>query len=64
MMTWLEKDARYIWHPYTQMKTAAPSLPIVRGEGALLMAEDGKNLYRRGILLVGEFARAWASLYR
>lgn len=43
MMTWLEKDARYIWHPYTQMKTAAPSLPIVRGEGALLMTEDGKT---------------------
>lgn len=32
-----------MWHPYTQMKTAASPLPIVRGEGALLIAEDGKT---------------------
>jgi adenosylmethionine-8-amino-7-oxononanoate aminotransferase len=42
-MTLLEKDSRYVWHPYTQMKTAAPPLPIVRGEGALMFAEDGKT---------------------
>lgn len=40
-LTLTEKDARYLWHPYTQMKTATPPLPIVRGEGALLIAEDG-----------------------
>lgn len=39
----VEKDARYIWHPYTQMKTAASPLPVVRGEGARLIAEDGKS---------------------
>lgn len=43
LMTVSEKDARYVWHPYTQMKTAALPLPIVRGEGALLIAEDGKT---------------------
>lgn len=39
----VERDARYIWHPYTQMKTAAPPLPVVRGEGARLITEDGKS---------------------
>lgn len=37
------RDQQVIWHPYTQMKTAALPIPIVRGEGALLYAEDGKS---------------------
>ncbi|PKV62982.1 adenosylmethionine--8-amino-7-oxononanoate transaminase [Pontibacter ramchanderi] len=37
------RDQQVIWHPYTQMKTAALPIPIVRGEGALLYAEDGKT---------------------
>lgn len=40
-MTLLEKDQAYLWHPYTQMKTAPPPLPIVRGEGALLFDDKG-----------------------
>lgn len=40
----LARDARHIWHPYTQMKTAPPPLPIVKGEGALLYTEDGRTL--------------------
>lgn len=39
----LERDAQHIWHPYTQMKTAAPPLPVIRGEGARLIAEDGTS---------------------
>ncbi len=42
-MTLQERDLKVIWHPYTQMKTAAPPIPIVRGEGALLFDEDGKQ---------------------
>lgn len=42
-LTLTEKDARYTWHPYTQMKTALPPLPIVRGEGALLFTETGAS---------------------
>ena len=38
-----ERDQNVIWHPYTQMKTAALPVPIVRGEGALLYSEDGKT---------------------
>ncbi len=40
-MTLLERDQRHIWHPYTQSKTAAPPLPVVRGEGAWLITESG-----------------------
>lgn len=40
-MNLAERDQHTIWHPYTQIKTAALPIPIVRGEGALLFAEDG-----------------------
>lgn len=36
-------DNQYLWHPYTQHKTAATPIAIVRGEGALLWDEDGKQ---------------------
>ena len=29
---WLELDRRHVWHPYTQMRTADPPLPVVAGE--------------------------------
>ncbi|RDV13610.1 adenosylmethionine--8-amino-7-oxononanoate transaminase [Pontibacter diazotrophicus] len=40
-MSLSQRDQNVIWHPYTQMKTAALPIPIVRGEGAMLYAEDG-----------------------
>ncbi|OKL38492.1 adenosylmethionine--8-amino-7-oxononanoate transaminase [Pontibacter flavimaris] len=40
-MNLAERDQNVIWHPYTQMKTAALPIPIVRGEGALLFSEEG-----------------------
>ncbi|WP_374951997.1 adenosylmethionine--8-amino-7-oxononanoate transaminase [Mucilaginibacter sp.] len=40
-MSLVERDLAVIWHPYTQMQTAQPPIPIVRGEGACLFAEDG-----------------------
>lgn len=40
-MNLVERDLKVIWHPYTQMQTAAPPIPIVKGEGSLLYAEDG-----------------------
>ncbi|HEY9194790.1 MAG TPA: adenosylmethionine--8-amino-7-oxononanoate transaminase [Mucilaginibacter sp.] len=42
-MSLQERDLKVIWHPYTQMKTAAPPVPIVRGQGALLFDEAGKQ---------------------
>ncbi len=42
-MTLLEKDQKYIWHPYTQHKTAALPVVIESGNGALLYDIDGKE---------------------
>jgi len=42
-MSLVDRDKAVIWHPYTQMKTALPHVPIVRGEGACLYDEDGKR---------------------
>ncbi|MBM3773358.1 MAG: adenosylmethionine--8-amino-7-oxononanoate transaminase [Acidimicrobiia bacterium] len=38
------RDARVVWHPYTQMRTSPPPIPIVRGEGVYLFTEDGQRL--------------------
>lgn len=38
-----EKDQRYHWHPYTQHKTTGLLPAIVKGEGALLWDENGKE---------------------
>lgn len=36
-------DARHVWHPFTQAKTAPPPIPIARAEGIKLIAEDGRE---------------------
>jgi adenosylmethionine-8-amino-7-oxononanoate aminotransferase len=38
------RDRSCLWHPYTQMLTQPPLLPIVRGEGAYLYTEDGRKI--------------------
>jgi len=38
-----ERDQDVIWHPYTQMKTAAAPVAIVKGEGEFLIGDDGKR---------------------
>lgn len=42
-MSLVDRDLKVIWHPYTQMQTALPPVPIVRGKGACLFDEDGKK---------------------
>ena len=42
--TLADRDRACLWHPYTQMLTAPPPLPIVRGEGAYLYTEDGRRI--------------------
>jgi adenosylmethionine---8-amino-7-oxononanoate aminotransferase len=37
------RDKETVWHPFTQMRTARPAIPIVRGEGVYLYAEDGRR---------------------
>jgi len=39
----VEKDRACIWHPFTQMHTARPPIPIIRAKGAYLYAEDGSS---------------------
>ncbi len=40
----VDLDQRYVWHPFTQEQTAPPPLPVVRGKGATLYLEDGREL--------------------
>lgn len=39
----IAKDRACVWHPFTQMQTARPPIPIVRGKGVYLYAEDGTS---------------------
>jgi adenosylmethionine-8-amino-7-oxononanoate aminotransferase len=42
--SWIEDGRRHIWLPYTQMKTAAPPLPVVRTSGTRIELADGRSL--------------------
>ncbi|SFT22552.1 adenosylmethionine--8-amino-7-oxononanoate transaminase [Mucilaginibacter polytrichastri] len=55
-MTLAERDAKIIWHPYTQMQTAGLPVGIVRGEGAVLFDEDGKEY-------IDAISSWWVNLY-
>src|SRR5580698_78570 len=37
-------DRKYLWHPYTQMKTAPIPIPIARAKGVYLYTEDGRRI--------------------
>ena len=36
-MSLREKDRKYVWHPFTQMKTSGDALAIVSGKGSLIL---------------------------
>jgi adenosylmethionine---8-amino-7-oxononanoate aminotransferase len=42
-LNWIEKDRRFIWHPFTQMQTAADPIFITHGKGSYLYSEDGRS---------------------
>jgi len=42
-MTLSDRDQQYLWHPYTQHKTASIPIAIKKGEGALLWDENEKE---------------------
>ena len=42
-MTLAEKDRLYVWHPFTQMKTAAPPILIESAKGCTLYAAHGRT---------------------
>jgi adenosylmethionine-8-amino-7-oxononanoate aminotransferase len=39
-----KSEARHLWRPYTQMKTAAPALEVVSADGVRLKLADGREL--------------------
>jgi adenosylmethionine-8-amino-7-oxononanoate aminotransferase len=41
---WYRSGLDHIWLPYSQMKTAAPPLPVVATEGVRLILADGRRL--------------------
>ncbi len=41
---WTELDRRHVWHPYTQMATAPPPVPVERSEGIYLVTPDGRRI--------------------
>src|SRR5206468_3313565 len=41
---WITADRAHVWHPYTQMLTAPPPLPVVRAEGVYLYTADGRRI--------------------
>lgn len=43
MSNLLAKDKQYVWHPFTQMKTALAPLEIVAAKNTWLIAADGKR---------------------
>ena len=43
MSTILSSDKKHVWHPFTQIQTAPTPLAIVKAEGSVLYAEDGKE---------------------
>jgi len=47
MKGWVEKDLRYVWHPYTQMKDCRefPPILIERAKGAKLYDSKGRFYY-------------------
>ncbi|WP_413999872.1 adenosylmethionine--8-amino-7-oxononanoate transaminase [Flavobacterium sp. W1B] len=42
-MNLTERDSQYLWHPYTQHKTASLPIAIKKGEGALLWDDNDKE---------------------
>lgn len=41
---WVDHDLRHVWHPYTQMLTAPPPIPIERAQGVYLYTPDGRQI--------------------
>lgn len=43
-MTLQDLDRAYLWHPYTQMKTAPAPIPVASAKGVYLYTEDGRKI--------------------
>ncbi len=52
----VERDKKYIWHPFTQAQTAPDPIPVERGEGVILHTTDGRRI-------VDYISSWWVNLY-
>lgn len=43
MASWIEKDRQYVWHPFTQMKTAPIPLEVVTAKDAVFYTANGEK---------------------
>jgi adenosylmethionine---8-amino-7-oxononanoate aminotransferase len=44
MSRWIERDKLVVWHPFTPLVGVDDPLPIVKGEGAYLITEEGRRI--------------------
>ena len=56
MSSLLTRDAEYVWHPFTQHKTAGAPLPVQSAKGSLLHLADGSTL-------IDAISSWWTSLF-
>ncbi len=53
---WFEKDAAYIWHPYSPLKQFSEVIPIVSGHGATLTTANNQTI-------IDAIASWWTNLH-
>lgn len=60
-----KRDKQYVWHPFTQVKTAGQPIEVIAAKGAKLIASDGKeyidinsswwvNVHGHGVVEIGD----------
>lgn len=42
-MSLIERDRKYIWHPFTPQKNMVDPIPVINGKGSLLIDENGNS---------------------
>src|SRR6266496_6056523 len=43
LMNLIERDRKYIWHPFTPQKNMVDPIPVINGKGSLLIDENGNS---------------------
>lgn len=43
LMSLIERDRKYIWHPFTPQKNMVDPIPVINGKGSLLIDENGNS---------------------
>ena len=56
MTSLLERDSKYVWHPFTQHQTSGPPLGVIKAAGSILHLHDGTTL-------IDAISSWWTSLF-